>query len=104
MAKKKKKKINYSNIRGLLYIMTSFVLISVMVFNYYSKVSVPTTIMNQTIEKKESLEEEKSKLQAELDALNDPNYITKYAREKFVFTREGETVILLPQEEGKDGE
>ena len=31
-----------------------------------------------------------------MELLNDDDYVTRYARENYVFTREGEQVAILP--------
>lgn len=40
--------------------------------------------------------EEKGQLENEIDLLNDEDYVTRYARENYVFTREGEQVSIIP--------
>ena len=32
----------------------------------------------------------------EVELLNDDDYVTRYARENYVFTRDGEQVVILP--------
>jgi Septum formation initiator. len=40
--------------------------------------------------------DEKEQLENEIDLLNDEDYVTRYARENYVFTREGEQVSIIP--------
>ena len=40
--------------------------------------------------------EEKKDLQNEVSLLNDDDYVTRYARENYVFTKDGEQVVILP--------
>lgn len=47
---------------------------------------------NQLLENEETLEDEVVKLQ-------DPEYVAKYAREKYLFTKEGELIIGISEEE-----
>ena len=35
-------------------------------------------------------------LQNEVSLLNDDDYVTRYARENYVFTKDGEQVVILP--------
>lgn len=63
---------------------------------------------NQTeelnIRKQELLEEEKS-LKSEVIKLQDPDYIARYAREKYLYTKEGErilTIIDVPKSSNKE--
>lgn len=46
--------------------------------------------------KKKSLEAEKNKLENEIQLLGNEDYVTRYARENYVFTREGEEVSIIP--------
>ena len=45
-----------------------------------------------------SLKEEEDELQLEADKLQDPDYIARYAREKYLYSKEGEFVIKIPEE------
>ena len=42
------------------------------------------------------LEKEKKALENEISLLNDDDYVARYARENYVFTREGEQVAIIP--------
>ena len=35
-------------------------------------------------------------LENEVELLNDDDYVTRYARENYVFTKDGEQVVILP--------
>ena len=39
---------------------------------------------------------EKKELENEVELLNDDDYVTRYARENYVFTKDGEQVVILP--------
>lgn len=101
---KKKRKIDYGKVRGLVYITISFILLASLAANYHSTVALQDKKLKETLAKKEKLEKEKEDLKTELELLNNPDYVTRYAREKYVFTREGETVIILPQVESEEEE
>ena len=45
-----------------------------------------------------SLKEEEDELQLEADKLQDPDYIARSAREKYLYSKEGEFVIKIPEE------
>ena len=90
------KKQEKSRIAFLLVAVVLFVVILIStVFNdlvqiYQNK--------NQTqelnIRKQELLEEEKS-LKSEVIKLQDPNYIARYAREKYLLTTDGEKILTI---------
>ena len=42
------------------------------------------------------VEKEKKALENEISLLNDDDYVARYARENYVFTREGEQVAIIP--------
>ena len=44
-----------------------------------------------------AIEKEKAALENQVELLNDDDYVTRYARENYVFTREGERVVILPE-------
>ena len=44
------------------------------------------------------VEKERDQLKTEIEKLNDEDYVTRYAREHYVFTREGERVAIIPQD------
>lgn len=50
-------------------------------------------------EQKEKLEKEKSSLENEIELLNDEDYVTRYARENYIFKRDGERVAIVPSVE-----
>ena len=53
--------------------------------------------MGQILEKeKKAVEKEKKALENEISLLNDDDYVARYARENYVFTREGEQVAIIP--------
>lgn len=47
---------------------------------------------------KNTLEKEKENLENEIELLSDEDYIARYARENYVFTRDGERVAIIPNE------
>lgn len=45
---------------------------------------------------KKEVTKEKKNLENEINLLNDEDYVARYARENYVFTREGEEVSIIP--------
>lgn len=43
-----------------------------------------------------AVKKEKKELENQVELLNDDDYVTRYARENYVFTRDGEKVAILP--------
>lgn len=63
------------------------------------------TIYNLTLEKKNLekeyllLQEESEELKTDIEKLNDPNYLANYAREHYLYSKNGEYVLQLTQDE-----
>ena len=76
-------------------------IISYLCFNLFSSLNKINDINH---EKKElesrivSLQEEEKKLEADIQKLQDPTYIARYAREKYLYSKDGELIIRLPDD------
>jgi cell division protein DivIC len=96
MVKKSKTKIT----RRILFLGTiSFLIIGAILF------SVGKNIYQIYNKKKEQqflteqlnqLKEEEENLKAELEKLKDPDYVARYAREKYLYSKDGEFIIRIP--------
>ena len=42
------------------------------------------------------LEEEEKVLEADIQKLSDPSYVARYAREKYLYSKDGELIIRIP--------
>ena len=97
-----KKKKYYSSGKFLL-IMLFFVLLSI--YLGYSLIASLEKINSINNEKKEleekivNLQEEEKKLESDIQKLEDPTYIARYAREKYLYSKDGELIIRLPDED-----
>ena len=45
-----------------------------------------------------SLKEKEAQLRVDANKLQDPNYIARYAREKYYYSKDGEFIIKIPEE------
>ncbi len=50
---------------------------------------------NEMVDKQKSLESEVTKLQ-------DPDYVARYAREKYLYSKDGELIIRIPESDAED--
>lgn len=92
------KNIFKGNNKSILYLLITVFLFVIMIFN---GVSLVVKIINIKEQKKivenrlSKLIEEEEELKIEVEKLNDPDYIARYAREKYLFSRDGEFNIRI---------
>ncbi len=99
MAKKKtkaKRKIRFFSL-GLLSVIT-IVAVTFTLGKYwieiYEKYQQKKSLEKQLIE----LQEKELQLKVDADKLQDPDYIARYAREKYLYSKDGEFIIKIPEE------
>lgn len=71
-------------------------------FEIYEKVSLNQELkqdLKQTEEILKNLDEQKADLTNELAQLEDPDYVKYYARGKYMVTKDGEQIFILPSSE-----
>ena len=89
------------NKRFLLYLVLSFVTIISVTF-YIGRFWVE--IYEKKKEKEElkvllvKLKEKEESLKVDANKLQDPDYVARYAREKYLYSKEGEYIIKIPEE------
>lgn len=101
VVKKTKKKSEAGRIVFLLFIVVLFIVILIStvfsdVMRIISNKKETEELSNRYVE----LQEEEKSLKSEVFKLQDPEYIERYAREKYLLTSEGEK-ILIYVEDGK---
>ena len=47
--------------------------------------------------KRDTLAKEKKSLSKEIELLSDDDYVTRYARDNYIFSKDGEEVVKLPE-------
>ena len=101
---KARRKRRFKSIFVFVFFM---LLISYLSYNLFVSIN---KIISINKEKKElegrivSLQEEEKKLQADIQKLEDPTYIARYAREKYLYSKDGELIIRFDDEEEKENE
>ena len=98
MGKKKKRKASKFKIR-VFFTIIAFVFVTVILgYNCFDTV---TKIQDMKKEKKKlenqlvTLKEEKEELETDIMKLEDPDYIAKYVREKYFYSKDGELILRL---------
>lgn len=93
MAKKKRR---MGNIYGIVFIVISAFLIYTLIAKVQHIQAEQATYQKLAVQEKE-LKKEKEKLAKEVDSLNDSDYVVRYARSHYIFSKNGEEVIILPE-------
>ena len=95
---KKKRKVSKRKIRFFFAFVVFVGITSILGYNLFLNVK---SIYKMQIEKKElndkiiSLKEEKKELESDIKKLEDTDYIAKYVREKYFYSKEGELILRL---------
>jgi len=94
---RKKKKISaMAKCRIILALLISLVIISVLGYNCLNNVLMIKEMKDEKVSLEEeivSLEEEKESLELDIQRLQDPDYIAKYVREKYYYSKDGEIIL-----------
>ena len=97
MASKKRKK-NQDKKMYVLLVITCVVLVVALigtVFKDYSKVIQNRKETNDLELKYQELLEEETSLNSEVVKLQDPVFVARYAREKYLYSKNGETILRI---------
>lgn len=84
--------------KTLIISILTLSLILLMIINMFSlciKISNIKAERKAVIERLVNLEEEEQYLKLEVEKLNDPDYVARYAREKYLFSKDGEFNIRI---------
>lgn len=99
MGKKKKKRMaSKSKIRIFIALLVFGTITCVLGYNLFSNVVSIYKMKSEKADLKEqlvTLEEEKEDLETDILKLNDPDYIAKYVREKYFYSKEGELILRI---------
>lgn len=91
----RRKEPRYKKIFGLIYLMISAILIYTLVGTAY-RVLGQKQELAQLQQQKEELQQEKEALEEEVDLLSDDDYAARYARDNYIFPKDDEEVVVLP--------
>ena len=96
----KKKGLKRAKRRLLLLIVIFLVMLASVSFNLF-KVWLQVIDNNNSIatltSKYDKLMEEEKQLKSDVNKLQDPDYVARYAREKYLYTKDGELIIKMPK-------
>lgn len=98
MTKKKKKKTSRLKVRFFFAFLVFNGITVVLGYNLFSNIMSINRMKVQKKELKEKivlLEEEKKVLQSDIKKLEDSDYIAKYVREKYFYSKDGELILRM---------
>ena len=104
MTKKKRKASKY-NIRFFFALLVFGGIITALGYNLFTNIN---NIKEMKATKKElqnkivALEQEKEVLESDILKLKDPDYIAKYVREKYYYSKDGEVILRIDGEKKND--
>lgn len=74
-----------------------FIVCTITIFTYVYKIQSLKAEQAELNEKLQGLQNEEEELSSEISKLKDPEYIAKYARENYYYTKDGEYVIKIEE-------
>lgn len=98
----KNKKVNKIKKKRRMFFLglSSVVVIVAMTFtigHYWVEIYEKYQEKKQLEERLISLKEKEKKLKLDASKLQDPDYIARYAREKYLYSKDGEFIIKIPE-------
>lgn len=93
VSKKAKMRLIIFGIPSFLMIAYFIFTLTSSIFNYISLKREENSLKSELA----SLLKEKEKLKIEIDKLNDPEYVARYAKEKYLYSQNGEYVIKIEE-------
>ena len=92
--KRKKVKRNFIII-SLIYLVLGFLLMETVIKTGY-ELYTKSKEKREFTEELSTLKEKEEELKGQVNKLQDPDYIARYAREKYLYSKDGEIIIRIP--------
>ena len=91
VSKKSKRRLMIFGILSIIAIGYFFVTLIGYTYNYISLKNEEINLKNQLV----SLQDKKANLKIEIQKLNDPEYVARYAKENYLYSEDGEIVLKI---------
>ena len=100
----KKKRKYTAKTRGRIMVLFTFFGAIILTLGYtlffnLKQISDLNKEKDSLVNEKVSLKEKEKAILADIKRLSDPEYVARYAREKYYYSKDGELIIKLPDEE-----
>ena len=101
MAKKKSSSVKKTKLRLVIFGLSSVLAITFTTFtigHYWVEIYDKYKEKQELDQKLADLKDKEAELRVDVDKLQDPDYIARYAREKYLYSKDGEFIIKIPEE------
>ena len=102
MAKTTKKKMGKKAKRRIFLCFIVFgAIIGSLSYSFFTNIGKIVEIRNEKQalnDKLANLKDEEDVLNSDIKKLEDPDYVARYAREKYLYSKEGELIIRIPED------
>lgn len=92
--KKSRRRIVFLGIGSMIVIVATTFTIGRYWIEIYDKYQEKKNLENKLV----LLKEKEAELKLDADKLQNPDYIARYAREKYLYSKDGEFIIKIPEE------
>ncbi len=101
MANVKKKKSNRKKVRRMLLLglgsLAVIITMTLTIGKYWIDIVDKYNEKKELENKLAELQEQEKALRLDADKLQDPDYVARYAREKYLYSKDGEFIIKIPE-------
>lgn len=87
--------------RAIFFALSSFLVIIAVTFSigrYWVEILEKYQEKQELEEELTALKEKEEELQVDANKLQNPDYVARYAREKYLYSKEGEYILQIPDE------
>ena len=90
-----------AKLRILLFFIIFGGIIGSLSYSFFSNVNKIVSIKEKQVlnDRIEELTDEEKVLNSDIKKLEDPEYVARYAREKYLYSKDGELIIRIPDED-----
>lgn len=92
-----KRRIKYRLLFAFIFFSSIISVLSYNFFNYVKQIGELKKSKEIILTKIDELEEEEEILNSDIVKLKDPAYISRYAREKYMYSKDGELIIRIDE-------
>ncbi len=98
----KRKPVRNAKKRIFLFFVFFGTIIGSLSYSFFSNVNKIIRMKDQKEalkDKLSNLKEEEEILNSDIKKLEDPDYVARYAREKYLYSKDGELIIRIPEDD-----